>query len=234
MAQKLYEPLKFNGTTRQIRRLAILPSAEFSAPIECQLSVVALESTGTYVGLSYVWGDADNRVPIRVNGSEVHITVNLASALRHIRLRSEKKILWVDALCTHQDDLNEKSGQVSMMGDIYGSAKNVIAWLGEATLSTNAVFEYFIKANESVSELWDSDPEGREVLSQIGEGLVDGLFDIFARSWFTRMWVIQEVERGKGVVFKCGHIDMRSSQIAQAAHFWHKMSSLKVGYGESV
>ncbi|OAQ64027.2 heterokaryon incompatibility protein (HET) domain-containing protein [Pochonia chlamydosporia 170] len=230
MAQKLYESLKFSDNSQQIWLLVVLPSAEFSAPIECELSVVSLADTGPYAGLSYVWGNAANRVPIRVNGSEVYITVNLASALRHIRLRSEEKILWVDALCIHQDDLEEKSGQVSMMGDIYGSAEKVIVWLGEATLSTNAAFACFGMVDEPPPELWDSGLVGEKILKQVGERVVDGVFDVFARDWFTRMWVVQEVERAQSIVFKCGQMGMWPKDISSAAYFWNDLSETKTGY----
>jgi hypothetical protein len=39
-------------------------------------------------------------------------------------------LLWIDALCINQDDVNERTQQVRMMGDVYSSAEQVIIWLG--------------------------------------------------------------------------------------------------------
>ncbi|TVY20647.1 Heterokaryon incompatibility protein 6, OR allele [Lachnellula arida] len=39
-------------------------------------------------------------------------------------------ILWVDALCINQDDMDERNRQVALMGRIYENASQVIAWLG--------------------------------------------------------------------------------------------------------
>jgi hypothetical protein len=44
--------------------------------------------------------------------------------------------LWVDALCINQSDIEERSHQVSMMGDIYKNAECVHAWLGLSTNTT--------------------------------------------------------------------------------------------------
>jgi len=38
--------------------------------------------------------------------------------------------LWVDALCINQHDLQEKSDQVRMMGEIYRRSWNVMVWVG--------------------------------------------------------------------------------------------------------
>ena len=38
--------------------------------------------------------------------------------------------IWADAVCINQNDLDERSSQVSIMGDIYSSAKVCQIWLG--------------------------------------------------------------------------------------------------------
>jgi hypothetical protein len=42
-------------------------------------------------------------------------------------------VLWVDAICINQHNNQEKSHQVSMMGEIYKRDTQVLAWLGEAS-----------------------------------------------------------------------------------------------------
>lgn len=40
-------------------------------------------------------------------------------------------MLWADAICINQDDVQEKGHQVNMMGKIYTKAIGVIVWLGQ-------------------------------------------------------------------------------------------------------
>ncbi|KAK5721127.1 hypothetical protein LTR15_007091 [Elasticomyces elasticus] len=77
---------------------------------------------------------------------QVPITVTLHSALRRLRWNCRTRIIWqvprsvgpppqrtsrADALSINQADVAEKNEQVSIMGDIYQTAKSVKIWLGE-------------------------------------------------------------------------------------------------------
>ena len=53
-----------------------------------------------------------------------------AAALPHIRKYFPDQLLWTDSLCINQQDIEEKSRQVGMMGRIFASARTVIVWLG--------------------------------------------------------------------------------------------------------
>ncbi|TLS25704.1 hypothetical protein PpBr36_07280 [Pyricularia pennisetigena] len=64
------------------------------------------------------------------DGGVVHITKNLAQALRRLRLSHEPRTLWVDAICINQDDTEERGRQVAMMQAIFGSCERCLAWLG--------------------------------------------------------------------------------------------------------
>ncbi|EUC34830.1 hypothetical protein COCCADRAFT_92369, partial [Bipolaris zeicola 26-R-13] len=78
-----------------------------------------------YIALSYVWGDPRKTEPIRLGyqklltsetastrppvpspGADFYksfqITTNLYTALRYLRDRDSKRILWVDAICINQ------------------------------------------------------------------------------------------------------------------------------------
>lgn len=57
------------------------------------------------------------------------ITVNLESALRHLRHIGIYQI-WADALCINQKDVEERTLQVRLMKRIYQRADTVIVWLG--------------------------------------------------------------------------------------------------------
>jgi len=72
---------------------------------------------------------------IPVNGNLFPVTVNLESALRHLREHNryvaEEAVFWIDALCINQRDVEEKMQQVRLMGGIYKSCREVVMYLGD-------------------------------------------------------------------------------------------------------
>jgi len=85
LEQLIYSPLA--NPALEIRLLTISPSADISAPIDGLLEVVSLdtcslETRKPYKALSYAWGDPAVTAPIRLNGFQKQVTVNLAAALR--------------------------------------------------------------------------------------------------------------------------------------------------------
>ncbi|KAK7191269.1 HET domain-containing protein [Paraphaeosphaeria sporulosa] len=74
-----------------------------------------------------------HRVSIQLNGKRLNITTNLYIALRYLRQDDADRIMWVDAVCIDQNNLQERGHQVSQMCNIYSCAERVIFWLGENT-----------------------------------------------------------------------------------------------------
>jgi hypothetical protein len=67
-------------------------------------------------------------------------TRNLDNALRHLRHSNKSRLIWIDALCINQNNISEKSIQVSNMGNVYRLAKTTISWLGpEENQSSKAI-----------------------------------------------------------------------------------------------
>ncbi|KAF2825715.1 hypothetical protein CC86DRAFT_263096, partial [Ophiobolus disseminans] len=58
------------------------------------------------------------------------ITLNRAATLRHLRLSDCARVLWVDAMCIHQNDSLERGQQMQTMGHIYARAQHVHCWFG--------------------------------------------------------------------------------------------------------
>lgn len=114
--------------------LSLLPGLDDNE-IRCTLSKIALNGRDarqrqSYEALSYTWGSGEC-VPILVNAKTVFITANLSAAMRRLRSQHKPRSLWIDALCINQMDFTERSGQVKLMGDIFGNAIGVIVWLGD-------------------------------------------------------------------------------------------------------
>ncbi|KAK3368039.1 heterokaryon incompatibility protein-domain-containing protein [Podospora didyma] len=158
---------------------------------------------GHYRALSYAWGDPDITAPITVNDCLHHVTLNLQSALRHLRHDSVSVVLWVDAVCINQSHSGEKGIQVRQMGRIYRDARDVVVWLGEEADDSNLLLE---RIAESVEV---DDPDSLPPFKGDDEDepvrLARAFLAFSRRAWWTRLWVIQELILAKEVSFHCGH-----------------------------
>jgi len=121
---------RLDPSSRDIRILSLMPGQP-ADPIICSLSKASLYESPQYDALSYVWGDPSICNKISLEQQERNVTVNLFAALRRLRHATERKQLWVDALCINQDDDDEKTHQVGLMGFIYSRAREVLLWLGD-------------------------------------------------------------------------------------------------------
>jgi hypothetical protein len=91
-----------------------------------------------YDALSYTWGVLDRSITVYElddTGSRrlsLVISTNLAIALKYLRSECEHRMLWIDALCINQEDIQERNIEVKRMGEIYTRARKTLIWLGEA------------------------------------------------------------------------------------------------------
>lgn len=125
-----------------------------------------------FEALSYVWGSSDRTCLVICDHAKRNVTEALHQALFYLRHETEARILWTDALCINQDDLEEKSDQIPLMRQIYRSAQRVVAWLGGPT-----------QASSLAMNLTSSRP------LQLLEPHLKVLHELFARPWFSRLWV---------------------------------------------
>ncbi|KPI35582.1 uncharacterized protein AB675_4813 [Cyphellophora attinorum] len=144
LAPSIYTPLK----PWETRLIELLPGA-FGDDIECHLQVAvvtAAEGLGlvndnkqqVYEAISYTWGYPELTAPVICNGVTTYVPPPLSTALKYLRLQSESRYLWCDALCIDQANLAEKSIQVQAIWRIFDKAKRVVGWLGEFDEQTAA------------------------------------------------------------------------------------------------
>jgi hypothetical protein len=88
-----------------------------------------------FEALSYVWGKQAMMQRIKYNGRPIYIGSSLVDALGELARRRSTGLLWADAICIKQNDIQEKTRQVRMMRDIYEKAQRVIIWLGKEQAS---------------------------------------------------------------------------------------------------
>ncbi|KAM7211973.1 Heterokaryon incompatibility protein (HET) domain containing protein [Rhypophila decipiens] len=194
-------------------RLLYLAAGAEDSEIECLLVESDLASAGnTFEALSYVWGDTSvGKKTIKVDGLPFNVGANLYSALLYLRPKDEYRILWVDAICINQEDILERTSQVGHMRDIYKTARQTIAWLGEANEKTEKMFEGLqLLGNEAlemraaskapVSEKGDA---YQHVLLKLdGADTFEGILE---NSWWRRVWTLQEMILARRATIHIGH-----------------------------
>ncbi|KAI4860667.1 HET-domain-containing protein [Hypoxylon rubiginosum] len=171
---------------------------------------------GDFVALSYVWGDQSIRREIYVNDVPVSVTASLESALRELRNHSRIQqgfYIWVDALCINQEDLDERSAQVGRMKDIYHKAWHVVIWLGpEENRSSLAMLalrymSLHAKQGDVLSKLYKRVEfyvvrlpfmqwKHAHTSLRIRKAVLNAIYHLLARSYWRRLWIIQEVVLG--------------------------------------
>ncbi|OCK96039.1 HET-domain-containing protein [Cenococcum geophilum 1.58] len=216
-AATLY-PQRLSPENNEIRLLTIQRGA-FKEPIRCSLRAVCLDDNPTYTALSYVWGDATITKPILVDGSPFEATINLESALWHIRKSDSDQVFWVDAVCINQSDAVERNAQVSLMGAIYSKCSDMLAWLGEADLASDMLVNAL--SENSVPSQPDPQSEGFVELAERYffelQKLSLLIKAISKRAWFKRVWVSQEfLLPKKDPIFQCGSAFIECAQFFEA------------------
>ncbi|KAF1823046.1 uncharacterized protein K489DRAFT_305603, partial [Dissoconium aciculare CBS 342.82] len=99
-----------------------------------------------FTPLSYTWGEPAQTKRIYINGAHLPVTAQLHRAMTCLRKlqsnlikkdffsessNSSETFWWIDAICVNQQDLDERSHQVSLMTRLYRSAELVHVWLGD-------------------------------------------------------------------------------------------------------
>lgn len=210
-------PYKALQNVFEIRILRLLPG-QFEDEIQCILDHALLSETPEYTALSYAWGSPTETSPITLRYEDpedkqlfairqFQVTANLEAALRHIRNPFSEQSLWIDAICIDQRNKQERSLQVQKMGEIYSTASKVLVWLGklvekeEAEMGIlpdhmRAIWTSLREASSSSSaSLNSSDNEQSntsKAVSITGDDRLTAFGAICNRSWFTRIWVLQE------------------------------------------
>lgn len=176
----VYSPLPHNRPVTRLLRLA--PSVDQNAMIQCRIFEYDLEPRAEdhqYEALSYVWGDAANTVEIQLNDLAFHVTRNLHTALRHLRDRDIERVIWIDAICINQKDNSKKGIQIQSMASVYGYARQVTVWLGDASNGGDeALRQIHAVARSDEREDAITDRETRSLL-----------LGFLSREWFRRTWV---------------------------------------------
>ncbi|TVY22146.1 Heterokaryon incompatibility protein 6,OR allele [Lachnellula hyalina] len=191
----------------------------------CDLEVAHIDRLPSYEALSYCWGDPSEKIPIECNASGgLAITKNLHSALHCLRLSNQPRLIWADAICINQEDIEERSSQVRLMKDIYQRASSVVVWLGEPIEVDGKdlwpIPPLLEAAQKNLKRTQLPIRHGtkdwvRHVLrpdyttngdleDKRWNAIIKSLILLLHRPWFLRTWIIQEVGLATHAIVICG------------------------------
>ena len=198
-APPLYDVLDTN--TKQIRLLEVASSLN-NGRIECRLSTAALNIT-KYVVLSYRWGSLGATHEILLNGHTFYVRQNLWSFLNTIR-EQPGMMLWIDALCINQQNIDERNRQVRIMGQIFQSAAMVLSWLGPANSKIEQAFDLMGHVWSSSNTEDDSENLPVPSTNQTEDDLWQSMVEVCSLLYWGRVWVVQEILLSSNNYLLCG------------------------------
>jgi hypothetical protein len=188
--------------------------------IQCSIVDASVHDT-SYTALSYECRQYENVLhEIKIDGHPFLIHDNLFQFLDvHVDQLAAGPPIWIDAICIAQTITTEKNHQVAQMGLVYSNAATVYVWLGPARDTSDDVFTFLntlrvpdrqdLSCTDALRALSDRDWD-RTQIDIYHDGFVGQklhkapLRSIFSRTYWTRVWVIQEILAAKRLVVCCG------------------------------
>jgi hypothetical protein len=216
----LYQPLEGN----EIRLLTIHSESNFT------LEKVCLGNGPKYDAISYCWGDAEDLCQVQINGYEFPLRRHVSAMLGSLYYNHRVTRVWLDMVCINQDKLTERKKQVSITGKIYNRAQTVYAWLGEADPEIECIFDVLLAFRDEVKKaVLPPDLDAAERLASHRELFheiylkragsfpkhnksddeklheeFNWLRPLYARPYWGRLWIVQELILAKKVIICCG------------------------------
>ncbi|RJE18321.1 Heterokaryon incompatibility protein HET [Aspergillus sclerotialis] len=160
-------------------------------PLRFSLRAYRLSDKIVYNALSYEWASPTADKRIIINNRPFLIRANLHSFLEILAGSEERNtLLFADAISINQEDVFERNAQVQRMRDVYRQAAKVLVWLGPRSAETDLIF--------------DMCTEGRQDEVDIHGSTGEALDMVYQRSYWTRLWIIQELFFAREAIIFCG------------------------------
>ena len=180
--------------------------------LSASLKEYSLLDPPEYYALSYAWNHEPLTASINCDGRTLAVTPDLLEALRCISIVNGCQNLWVDAICVHQSDHDEKAHQVVNMNQVYRNALEVYIWLGPWQYDSHLAMDDITSISDKFE---DVDLDALHLRSDIMDfadwrpGRTNfhpvHLFFLFSRPWFRRLWTYQEIVLARTATFFCGY-----------------------------
>lgn len=225
---------------KQIRLVCLTSTPDADHPLHVTLEVYDHDNRPEYEAVSYMWGGEDgNSVPchpiyIGPYWDVLLQTANCYSMLEFVRPWRGIRMLWIDALCINQSDLEEREKQVGKMLQIYEECTRVVVYLGpDVALKTSRFPSY--KPLDQI----DLTFEQRIVDSPADSATTTlSMKELLERAYFSRVWMIQELSVSARAVIRIGNTDYcadasimeRISSLDNRPFAWEKTAAPWVQY----
>lgn len=136
MSQEPFLYSALNDPSKDGRLINLHPSSSEDILVYNLMNIKAA-AMPEYEALSYVWGPRSLTREITVKAETKYIRENLWSALYHMQLPLKPLVLWIDAICIDQENMDERNHQVRLVGKIYTGATTILVWLRPVGASSN-------------------------------------------------------------------------------------------------
>lgn len=194
-------------------------SQQADGELEFELQHFAFNETPRYRAVSYMWG-SEPMWMIKINHQPFLIKENLYNLLKTMSASDNGGYLWIDQICINQTDISERNHQVSFMADVYGTAKEVIIWLGacgQEHEETAAFVNHFV-----VHEL-GSRSETATCHFRSTPLLSHSLRCFLNNPYWSRLWIVQEILEARALTIKWGAFEVK----------WRALCAMLLGYRHS-
>ncbi|KAG7101112.1 Heterokaryon incompatibility protein 6 like [Verticillium longisporum] len=142
---------------RQIRIIHLAPGSR--EDLLCGTIETVLLGEASYEALSYEWGAPDRVCNFGLEHGSIPITTSRHQTLRDLRRKAGVRTIWADGICINQDDLVERTKQVTLMGETYKNASRVLTYIGPDADDSSSAIEFAANLVAfGVSRLRHSDP----------------------------------------------------------------------------
>ena len=216
----------FNYSRLPENHIRLLRIKSIENPPICELYDASLNDDLRFRAISYAWGSDKLTHCIKCNNMITNVTESVADMFSSTAISDlcVDMPIWVDAVCINQRDDPEKAAQVRMMASLYSKAEEVIVWLGTASDDSDSAMrqlnawstnELFLTA-KSMFKL-DTENFFKAGLRHSSDPIYNALEALYCRSWFTRLWVFQEIVLAQRCRLICGSTEITLEQLVSVS-----------------
>ena len=241
MGDYQYQPLPPLPETERappFTRILWLAPGSGDDPLAGHLEIINAEAAPRlYEALSYTWGTDPPSNYLWLSGRVLPIRPNLETALTFLRLPQQSRLLWVDAVCINQGDVDERSRQVQYMRLVYKNAARALVWVGRKTPGVEYGFQMaqrLVSFRQMMDEQKHSqEPLDQKAVAQLRDSYLEDmpkeslyrLLELCHRPYFKRVWCIQEIAAAPEALLKCEELEIPFMHVVEHSLLVRQMIS---------
>jgi hypothetical protein len=171
--------------------------------VSCTLVYTSLKEHPPYEAISHRWSDSTQRRTILIENKLFKVPPSVFKILEDHSFVHASRFLWIDTICINQEDNAERETQVQQMQRIFQQAEQVIVCLEDFERSgTVAVWCDFM----AIMRLFMSAQTFLRLFTNAFEeaGAWAAFRELLKASYFSRVWIVQEIAMAKRVRVKLG------------------------------